>query len=175
MVRDGLVTECPFCPSQNLTRQLIRDKNGVPAENTGARWVINYYPYSDGHTLVVPKRHVTSIHDLTEEEILSYHHMVRFAADTLQKLNPDAGIEVFLQFGKGSRMSLPHLHTHVVLALPTDRFRGLQKRGFFEAFEKNEKKIVMLPVKVTLVRARLLEALKQHVDIDRLAKYASSY
>ena len=100
--------------------------------------------------------------------------MIRFAADTLQKLYPDAGIETFLQYGKGSRMSLPHLHTHVVLALPTDTYRGMQKLGYFEAFEEDEEKIIMLPVKVTLVREKLIEALAKVIDLSELAKYTTA-
>lgn len=133
--------------------------------------MINYYPYCNAHTLVVSKRHLTSIYDQTPEEVLAHHNMIHFAADTIQKLYLKAGIEIFVQYGKGSRMSLPHIHTHVVPSLSDDPFRGLEKLGIFEALEKEKERVVLLPVEVTLGRSGLIEALANVIDSSWLAKY----
>lgn len=117
---------CPFCAQENILSQTVKTHTGILVENDLYRWMVNYYPYSEGHTLVTPKRHISSIHDQTPEEVVASHEMIRFAADTLQRLFPEAGIEMFLQYGKGSRMSIPHIHTHVLPALPSDQFRGLE-------------------------------------------------
>jgi diadenosine tetraphosphate (Ap4A) HIT family hydrolase len=162
------IKKCPFCSNEDLARQTIHNKDGVPIENEYFRWIINYYPYSNAHTLIVPKRHITSFEDQSAEEILSYHHMKCFAAATLQKLYPEAGIEIFFQYGKGSRMSLPHIHSHVVPALPTDQFRGLEKHEFFEALEEGKEKIIMAPIDVTLAREDLIEALADVLQDTRL-------
>jgi galactose-1-phosphate uridylyltransferase len=50
---------CPFC-------HLAADR--VTRSSTHARALRNAYPVSDGHTLVVPHRHVASLWDLAPQE-----------------------------------------------------------------------------------------------------------
>jgi diadenosine tetraphosphate (Ap4A) HIT family hydrolase len=50
---------CLFC---HLERTRIRLENDVAAAIPDA------FPAAEGHTLVVPKRHVASVFDLTEED-----------------------------------------------------------------------------------------------------------
>lgn len=57
---------CPFC---NLDASRV-------AENTAAVAIADAFPVADGHTLVVPKRHVASIFDLTDDEQASLWRLV---------------------------------------------------------------------------------------------------
>ena len=50
---------CPFCDL---------DASRVRAENAAAVAIANAFPVADGHTLVIPKRHVTAIFDLSDDE-----------------------------------------------------------------------------------------------------------
>ena len=52
-------TTCPFCDVASSRMYL---------ENDAAVALPDAFPVAKGHTLVVPKRHVASIFDLTEEE-----------------------------------------------------------------------------------------------------------
>jgi hypothetical protein len=49
---------CPFCSL---------DATPVRAENAAAVAIADAFPVAEGHTLVVPKRHITSIFDLTDD------------------------------------------------------------------------------------------------------------
>ncbi len=167
--KKGGPRECPFCSVDNIEHQAVRDMQGKAIENTHSRWMINLYPYCNAHTLVVPKRHISDIHDFSPEELQAHHDLIAFAADALQKLYPEAGIEIFLQYGKGSRMSIPHLHHHVVPALPGDQFRGLEKHEFFECLEEGKEKVIMLPAEVTLARGDLQKALAEVIGTYTVA------
>lgn len=75
---------------------------------------INLYPFSPGHLMIFPIRHVTDPGELTDAEALSMH---RLLADTLkilrEEFSPD-GFNVGYNLGSHSGASIPHLHQHVV-------------------------------------------------------------
>ena len=49
--------------------------------------VLNLYPYSNGHCLVVPNRHVSDISKLSQEEYIELMELLRETKDLLQKSN----------------------------------------------------------------------------------------
>ena len=58
--------ECPFCAVQREARNEL-----VGMLYRGARWfvLLNAYPYTSGHIMIVAARHVKRIGDLTAEEL----------------------------------------------------------------------------------------------------------
>jgi diadenosine tetraphosphate (Ap4A) HIT family hydrolase len=50
---------CPFCDL---------DASRIRLENAAAVAIPDAFPVGDAHTLVVPKRHVASVFDLTDDE-----------------------------------------------------------------------------------------------------------
>lgn len=111
--------------------------------------------------MIVPKRHVTMLGSETEEEVLARERILNIAAIALQKLYPGAGIEVFLQTGEGSESSEPHLHWHVVPALPGDSLRGFDKLGHFYTVQPGQEKVIIFPVAIKLAREELIHALAE--------------
>lgn len=72
---------CPFC-DLNACR--------VRAENAAAVAIADAFPVADGHMLVVPKRHVASIFDLTDDEQAAVWRLVADVRRTLaEELHPD--------------------------------------------------------------------------------------
>ena len=68
-------------------------------------------PWSKGHTLVIPKRHVPWWHQLTEEETADLFNAARIVSENITRvLSPDF---VFL-YARGRRIP----HTHIFL-IPT--------------------------------------------------------
>ena len=87
--------------------------------------ILDINPFSEGHTLVIPKRHVPWWHDLTEEEVESLFRVARAASQKLMKAyNPD----FVAIYARGRR--IPHTHIFVV---PT--YRGDVLDRFFNALE----------------------------------------
>lgn len=139
---------CVFCDTEVMETQGIKNKNAKLIENEHYKWVVNYFPQSEGHTLIIPKRHVTRIGHETPEEIIARERIVVFATDMLQKLYPGAGVEIFIQNGGASRASIAHLHWHVVPAQKSDPFRGFEKFGLFYTIDKEQEKVILFPVEI---------------------------
>lgn len=72
------------------------------------------YPVSRGHTLVIPKRHVASIFELTTIEFTDLMHLacsVRRALMT--EFNPQ-GFNVGVNDGVAAGQTVMHAHVHVI-------------------------------------------------------------
>lgn len=150
-----------------MQQQAVKSNAGVIMENEHYRWVINWYPKFEGHTLVVPRRHILSFEDETNEETLARHELIAFAARTLPVVYENAGVEVFLQHGKGSGASIPHFHWHVVPAQEDDHLRGFTKLGHFHTMDENEEKVLIFPAKIKYAREELQDALSKVIDEKR--------
>ncbi|MGC9514867.1 HIT family protein [Methanocrinis sp.] len=87
--------------------------------------ILDINPFSKGHCLVVPKRHVPWWHDLTEEEVES---LFRVARETSQKIMKAFSPDFVAMYARGRR--IPHTHIFVV---PT--YGGDVLDRFFNALE----------------------------------------
>ncbi len=152
---------CPFCDPEQLTKGGVRRADGSTVENTHYIWLINSFPKFEGHTMVLPKRHIVALGEETPDEIAAREELIVLASQTLQKLYPGAGIEVFLQYGPGSESSVSHLHWHVVPSLPNDHLRGFDKLGHFFTIEPDKEKVIVFPVPIQLAQEKLLNALAE--------------
>jgi diadenosine tetraphosphate (Ap4A) HIT family hydrolase len=97
--------ECPFC---HLEKDRIR------WESEYALAFPDGFPVSEGHTLVIPKRHVPSLFDLPEEEQAAVWSLVsQVRASLLAELRPD-GFNVGLNDGVAAGQTVMHAHVHVI-------------------------------------------------------------
>ncbi|OHB24193.1 MAG: hypothetical protein A2542_01450 [Parcubacteria group bacterium RIFOXYD2_FULL_52_8] len=99
------MTACPFCEGQPR----------VLDENELAHTTYALAPYHKYHLLVIPKRHVVGILDVTPEERAAIDALVVRAVQTLDTLKQDH-ISVLVRDGRadGFSKSVDHLHYHVV-------------------------------------------------------------
>ncbi|MBI4720256.1 MAG: HIT domain-containing protein [Chitinivibrionia bacterium] len=83
----------------------------------GKHWyvVVNIYPYTSGHVMVVCSRHVERIADLTDEENIELMSMLaRTERAVRAAYNPD-GINIGANLGKSAGAGIEgHLHVHLV-------------------------------------------------------------
>lgn len=106
--------ECAFCDAQNFSERLI-------SENELACAFLSSPRLEKGHSLVIPRRHVTVPSELTSQEIVAMHELIaplhkklgEIAAgvDVWQKSRPHVGED-------GIKMN--HLHTHIIPSNPGD-------------------------------------------------------
>lgn len=77
--------------------------------------LLNRFPYTNGHLLVAPTRHVACITEMTATEMGGLMELVRDATEILKKnLQPDGfniGINIGSEAGAGVA---DHLHFHIV-------------------------------------------------------------
>lgn len=81
---------------------------------------VNLYPYNPGHLIIFPKRHLLSITEVTEEEILDIHRLTVKSVNILSKAWRAAGFNVGYNIGKFSGGSIPHIHQHIVPRFPNE-------------------------------------------------------
>jgi ATP adenylyltransferase len=96
--------------------------SGLPDEETHVVWrgptcfaILNAFPYTSGHMLVMPYREVGEIEDLTAEETAEMWGAVRDAVVALKAAYRPHGVNVGLNLGEAAGAGIPsHLHVHVL-------------------------------------------------------------
>ena len=77
--------------------------------------VMNAYPYTSGHLMVLPRRAVGELSDLTEDEHLELWATVRDAVAAVNEAFEPGGVNVGVNLGRAAGAGIPgHLHVHVV-------------------------------------------------------------
>lgn len=91
------------------------ERNYVVARERTCFALLNTYPYTGGHMLVVPYRQCADLQELTEEELLDLMKLTRKCQRALKRqMNPD-GFNIGLNLGKVAGAGiLEHLHIHIV-------------------------------------------------------------
>lgn len=104
-------TECPFCVSPTKD-----DAEGlVVARGEHAFVVMNLFPYSPGHLLVCPYRHVSGYVDATAEETREITTLTQQALATLTAVSRPSGFNIGMNQGEVAGAGIAaHLHQHVV-------------------------------------------------------------
>ena len=96
---------CPFC-NPDSERVMILDNDAVYS-------TYDKFSVSEGHTLIIPKRHCSCYFDLTNEEQISCWKMVNDVKAILQeKYNPD-GFNVGINVTKAAGQTISHVHIHL--------------------------------------------------------------
>jgi ATP adenylyltransferase len=77
--------------------------------------VLNLYPYTSGHVLVVPYRHISDYSDLTDEETTEFSVFTKRAMEALRVASSPHGFNVGMNLGTVAGAGIAaHLHQHVV-------------------------------------------------------------
>ena len=97
---------CIFCKIGNDELQF---------ENQLAYSSIDSYPVSEFHSLIVPKRHVETYFDLTEEEIQACNDLILKTKEKILKLDSSVkGFNIGTNAGKYAGQSIMHCHIHLI-------------------------------------------------------------
>jgi ATP adenylyltransferase len=99
-------SDCPFC-------QISHER--VVAENDQAIAIHDGFPVTDGHTLIIPRRHVADYFDLHQSEREAVELL---AHECRQKLmEADASINGFnlgANSGESAGQTIFHVHLHLI-------------------------------------------------------------
>lgn len=105
-------TGCLFCPQ---IRGDADRENLLVYRGPLTAVCMNKFPYSNGHTLVMPNRHVGEMDDLDEKELFALFDTVRLTRQVIQKVMDPDGYNIGLNLGKVAGAGIPgHLHVHIV-------------------------------------------------------------
>ena len=102
---------CPFCRIPALG-----DADGlVVARGTAVYAVLNLYPYTSGHLMVLPYRHVADYTELGDAETAELGAFTKRAITALRKASGAQGFNVGMNLGQVAGAGIAaHLHQHVV-------------------------------------------------------------
>lgn len=96
---------CPFCTVPE--RRVIE-------ETVHAFAVLDAYPVSIGHTLVVVRRHVANVFDLEQKELAAVFHLICSARKRVDRDHRPAGYNVGVNIGEAGGQTIMHVHFHVI-------------------------------------------------------------
>ena len=97
---------CPFCKAES-EREIIASSSLSVAFFDG-------FPVSPGHALIIPKRHVSSFFDLSQEErqdLLNLANSVKQIVE--ERYHPD-GYNIGINVGEAAGQSIFHVHMHLI-------------------------------------------------------------
>ncbi len=77
--------------------------------------VMNLFPYSSGHVMVAPKRHVGSLAEATLEELSEMMALVRRVEQAFREVYQPDGVNLGMNLGRTAGAGVAdHIHMHVV-------------------------------------------------------------
>ena len=82
---------------------------------TSALVLLNKFPYSSGHLMVAPRRHVGTLAELTDDEALEIHRLAVHGVDALDRVYGPGGFNLGWNLGRIAGAGIAdHVHLHVV-------------------------------------------------------------
>ncbi len=107
----------PFCDKRHIINQ-------VYYESKHTYVAYNLYPVVKGHSLIIPKRHVTDIIELKKEEVEDILETMKFIIPKLlRNYRSEESYDVVVQVGKYSGRSIDHLHIHIIPRSSSDKYQ----------------------------------------------------
>jgi histidine triad (HIT) family protein len=109
--------DCAFCQivAGGRAAEIVLDDEHAVA-------FLDNRPLFHGHTLLVPRLHVTSLTELPDELIEPLFSSVRLLSEAVPAAMEKPGS--FVAINNVVSQSVPHLHVHVVPRRPKDGLRG---------------------------------------------------
>ena len=134
--------ECILCSIVEESNEVAR----LDIHRSG-RFVValNLYPYTPGHLMVFPKRHIADVRMLNDQEAVELHELQNLCLDVLESVYQPHGFNIGYNMGEAGGASIEHLHLHIV-----PRYR--RETGFIDIIAGS--KIIIEDPKVSLTRMR---------------------
>lgn len=100
-----MLKDCPFC-NYDVS---------IEHENKTAMAILDKYPVTKFHTLIIPKRHVQSFFDLNEYEYLDCVNLIKKLKQDLCKIDAEiTGFNIGINAGHDAGQTVDHCHIHLI-------------------------------------------------------------
>ncbi|PLX27872.1 HIT family protein [Candidatus Parcubacteria bacterium] len=111
--------DCIFCKIINgsIPGYIVYEDNKVMA-------FFDILPISRGHTIIVPKKHVADLEDLTNEDMCALSLVVKKIGRAVTEGLGVKGYSIFLDNKSAANQHVPHVHFHLV---PREEGDGLER------------------------------------------------
>jgi diadenosine tetraphosphate (Ap4A) HIT family hydrolase len=102
---DSTSVECVFC---HLAPARVLDENDLALAFADA------FPVSPGHTLIIPRRHVSDLFELSPAEFAAIQELLfRIRSRLAAEHRPD-GFNIGVNVGAAAGQTVPHAHVHLI-------------------------------------------------------------
>lgn len=103
---------CVFC---KILREKKDKTNFIVKRGKSCYSVLNIYPYNNGHTLILPKRHVADLSHLTKAERDELFDLLEETKRIMDRVLKPKGYNIGINLGRAAGAGYPgHLHIHIV-------------------------------------------------------------
>lgn len=99
------VGKCVFCDLKD--DYIIFEENGVVL-------TIVLFAYIDGHMMIIPRRHVKSVKELTPEEWETMRKFMYIAKKLVRDVHNIKGMQIVQKDGAEAQSTVEHLHFHAI-------------------------------------------------------------
>ena len=108
----GKSNECVFC----LAARSQDDRECLVVHRARRNLVIlNRFPYTNGHLMVVPYDHVATLEDLAEDALVELIHLARTAEGHLRAIYRPDGLNLGMNIGRSAGAGIAdHVHLHIL-------------------------------------------------------------
>ncbi len=100
-----MTVNCQFC-QLDLSQQLFSNDLAIS--------IADGFPVSPGHTLIIPKRHFSSLFDATEEERGALWKLLDRTREHLMTQYCPDGFNIGINNGLAAGQTVMHLHIHLI-------------------------------------------------------------
>ncbi len=110
---DGEPAECAFC---RMLAPDMTDRDALIVHRGDRNFIVlNRYPYTSGHMLVVPYRHVGTLAELPVETVIEMMVLTRRLEALLRQLYRPDGLNIGMNLGRAAGAGVAdHVHMHVL-------------------------------------------------------------
>jgi superfamily II DNA or RNA helicase/diadenosine tetraphosphate (Ap4A) HIT family hydrolase len=96
---------CPFCHPE---------RNAIFYEDELTMGLWDAFPVSDGHALIITKRHISSWFDTTDEEKLALNRSTEQAKLIIEKKYTPDGFNIGMNINEQGGQTIFHMHQHII-------------------------------------------------------------
>ncbi len=101
-------SKCVFCNTDNI------DKQGILYQDNKCMVILDKYPITKGHLLVIPKRHYEHMLETPDTVIDDMFEIAKIAGITVMKKLKAPGVNITTNIGKTAGQFVMHFHVHVI-------------------------------------------------------------
>ncbi len=130
---------CVFC---KIVKKEMPAK--ILAENELALAFLDIKPINPGHVLVIVKRHVSNIEEISLAELLKVMELVKIMGQRLKEKLELKGYNLILNNDKVAGQEIPHLHFHIIPRHKGDNLKFWPAKDY----QKNQAELIWQKLKI---------------------------
>ena len=112
VTKGELPSGCVFCAAVSG----VDDRANLIVHRASHNFIIlNRFPYTNGHVMVVPFQHVSTLQDLAEEALLEMMRLARECEKHLRAIYRPDGLNIGMNLGRSAGAGIAdHVHMHIL-------------------------------------------------------------